>query len=608
MGRLKTLTLKNFRCYEHAEFIFDQPITFIIGAEGTGKSSVGDAIEWVLSGRCRGTDNRGAGSKSLIRDGEKGTVVILGLDGDGDMPASRTLTLAGGGSADAVPLMNADIVKVLCDGKAFLDLGHQDAKDLLLRVLNVRVTVKGIPHTLAALDAAYQEAFDDRKAAKRVLDTIQVPPLPENEMPDVEALEQKLTGLREEEKRLVAEQAVTAVKASGRREDLDRRLRQARDNVGKIEQGIRDREYPADLEAQIDRLDAELEKTARPDDDAAAPEALATIAGELKPLAEALRNLKDHDPNRGCLLNVEIPCKTPGSLFKAHVGALKMKIQALLAKQASAEARSKRDRQAEEVRKAAQARRQNLQVLLNQRASDNRTLADARKVVEDLARELEALPIEPATVTAQGDQALGQVKARIANGEVVIREARAIARQIEVHHEHSARRADAARKVAELEAIVDELGPKGVRVKALGAAITGFTERINQALTRFGYSLGFQFDPWMVSVNGRPAAVLSSSERLRVGVALQLALAGVTELGFVIIDGAELLLRRNRAILTDLLCIEGSAQAIVLATREDDYEPPAAQGITFYRLRRKALPAGDFGPTTVERCGAAVDA
>jgi hypothetical protein len=605
--RLDKLTLKQFRCYEHAEFRFDQPITFIIGAEGTGKSSVGDAVEWILTGRCRGTDQRGAGSKLLIRDGEKGTVVTLeASDGDRTLPITRMLTVAGGGSADGVPVLNADIVRVLCNGSAFLDLAHQDAKDLLLRVLNVRVTVNGTPHSLAALDAAYQVAFDERKTAKRVLELILIPPLPEGEVPDVEALERKLAGLREEEKRLVADQAVTAAKATGRREELTRQLDQARTWLGKLEQGIRDRQYPPDLEAQVDQVDAQLEKTAGPDDAGAARQSLATIAGELKPLDEALRKLEQHEPKRGCVLNETIPCKTSGSLFTAHTGALKIKVQDLLARQETLERGLRDISKAADARAAAVAKKQNLEAQLEQRARDARTLTEAKKLVEDLAREFEALPVEPAARTAQGDQALGAVKARITKGELAIREARQIRAQIELHQDRTRHRAEVARDVAVLEAQVEQLGPKGLRVAALGGAVAGFTDRINEALRRFGYALSFVVDPWTVTVNGRPAAVLSTSERLRVGVALQLALAQATGLGFVIIDGAELLTRRNRAILAEVLSVDGAAQAIILATREEDYVAKPTDGIAFYRLRREALPDGDFGPTTVERCGQAV--
>ena len=54
-----------------------------------------------------------------------------------------------------------------------------------------------------------------------------------------------------------------------------------------------------------------------------------------------------HEPKRGCILNAEIPCKTPGSLFTAHAGALKLKVQELLAKQEAIE------RALGDIRKAA---------------------------------------------------------------------------------------------------------------------------------------------------------------------------------------------------------------------------------------------------------------
>jgi hypothetical protein len=67
-----------------------------------------------------------------------------------------------------------------------------------------------------------------------------------------------------------------------------------------------------------------------------------------------------------------------------------------------------------------------------------------------------------------------------------------------------------------------------------------------------------------------------------VGLALQLAIAEATGLGFVLLDGADLLDADNRATLVELLeLFEG--QAIVTATKD---APPAAipEGVAVYWL------------------------
>jgi hypothetical protein len=141
---------------------------------------------------------------------------------------------------------------------------------------------------------------------------------------------------------------------------------------------------------------------------------------------------------------------------------------------------------------------------------------------------------------------------------------------------------------------VDLLGPKGVRVGALGEALEAFSHAINEALGAFGYTLDFVLDPWGVSVNGRDSALLSTSERLRVGVAFALALATATKIGFVCIDGADLLDGPGRGILAELLLAWSGGQVIVAATR--DTPLASSEGMTAYWLARE----GD-GPTVVTR-------
>jgi hypothetical protein len=84
-----------------------------------------------------------------------------------------------------------------------------------------------------------------------------------------------------------------------------------------------------------------------------------------------------------------------------------------------------------------------------------------------------------------------------------------------------------------------------------------------------------------------PLKYLSESEQFRFGVAFQLALAMVTGLRFVVIDGADILDRDRRKMLTGLLLNSKLDQAIVLATSEEAPPSIVPEGVKFLSLVEK---------------------
>jgi len=61
--QLISLTLENFKCYEHTEFRFDGRNASIFGANGTGKSSIYDAFTWLLFGK----DSKGSAKSETLK-------------------------------------------------------------------------------------------------------------------------------------------------------------------------------------------------------------------------------------------------------------------------------------------------------------------------------------------------------------------------------------------------------------------------------------------------------------------------------------------------------------------------------------------------------------
>ena len=561
--RLARLELSDFRCFKAADIDLSAPVTFICGANASGKSSCADAIEWALNSSCRGTDLRGAGSKNLIRDGAEGTNVRVAFD-DGSY---QTRMLSRGGTVKADPPafgLDKDIVKALVSGQSFLDLAHADAKRLLMGVLNVHVDIDGKALTLDQVEAKYQVAFEARRNAKAALNAITIPVKPEGEVPNVEAIDAKLADLRKQEHDFVAK----AAKTSGKREQLDRDVIKARNAVDAATRAIAAARIPADLDVQLAAVLNQQHVDDAPKSllDEPAPVDLGALKAKVTQLNSNITYISGHTPGASCVLSPEIPCRTAAAEFQSQVKALTAEMKAV--KKSIAEAELRQNVAAEKARAG------------QERAAFKKTLQDLDERRQTLTRQVVAAEAELARVTAERDATpedagpspeLLTLRQRISSGEHISHEAREIIRQRIAHEDATKAQAAAAEKLQKLEKDVSRLGPKGLRVKALADSLGAFETKINEALDAFGYVLKVQPDPWSVLVNGRSSELLSTSERMRVGLAFSVALASVVGSKWVILDGADILDDGGKAGLGAIIetWTDQGGQIIVTATRPE---------------------------------------
>jgi len=94
---------------------------------------------------------------------------------------------------------------------------------------------------------------------------------------------------------------------------------------------------------------------------------------------------------------------------------------------------------------------------------------------------------------------------------------------------------------------------------------------------------------------GLPLKQLSESERFRFNIAFQLALATATGIRFVAIDGADILDKEWRKLLTALLLRSDIDQTIVLATGEDPPPITIPAGVKFFDLTRPVETSNEHG-------------
>ncbi|PYU02670.1 MAG: hypothetical protein DMG33_18395 [Acidobacteria bacterium] len=148
-------------------------------------------------------------------------------------------------------------------------------------------------------------------------------------------------------------------------------------------------------------------------------------------------------------------------------------------------------------------------------------------------------------------------------------------------------------KISVLDRVTEFLGPKGAMMAHASSRMASFAENLNRHLEAFGYICKIGLEPFEIRVIsptgnsiGLSLRYLSESERFRFGVAFQIALAMLTGLRFIVIDGADVLDKSRRKLLTGMLLKSDLDQAIVLATSEELPPTLIPQGVKFLDLGR----------------------
>ncbi len=592
--RLDSLTLA-FKSYRQLTIPTAAPRVLFVGRNGVGKSSIREAVRWVLRNVAQGTDAKGAGAEVLIPTGSDTASVGLTIAGLGavtrglSVKAGSTFSVAGfTGPAGAQHQalydrlgVTAAYLDAVLESSTFLALNHAAAKALVLQLLNVRIEIPGHerPYTLDDLDALYASAFEARKLAKRELKNLPIvpePPAPVGGVYDEAQIDAQLAKLREQ----AVEIGKTVGGAQAQRTNLQNQLALHRRALQEAKEVIAASEI-ATVQAEIQALEREITAAVKVATAPAVPSSEVTDEDPGRRVAflrGRLEAIAAHKPTQGCVLDPDVPCETSKPKFAKQAKKISEEIATL-------EEAVPGDRLAlEPPQDDSKLRRLDA---LKRRAEAHGRAVDLLPVVEAEIATTEA-QIAALPSVAEQDAELAQLRERIGHGEALQKTTRAYLADVTRHEEAQRALRAKQQEIVTLEQTVDALGPNGVRVAALEAAMGRFLAAINEFTGKFGLAVSFVLDPWAVLVNDRPVETYSRSEQYRIGIAIQLAVAALSGIGFAIVDELDILDTEFRNIMGRLIHQAPIEQILIMQTREDNQPLPQLPGWLVHRIGKTA--------------------
>ncbi len=578
--RLQEIQCRAFRSFVGQAINVDADRVIIGGVNASGKSTLREAVRFALTGSVKDADNNDLPGELLAPSflGVSEAAASVVVDGIGRVerqwrPGTYTLNAHGITGTSTVQQQalydklstTEAMLQAVIDSRNFLRLHHAKGKALIMGLLDVRVVIdeegNGREYTLDELDAAYKDAFEQRKLAKLKQKGFALPPVPgppETKM-TLPRIEERLQECRQE-----LDDALKVVgETSGMRAILRGRRRYCLDILHTTPKA--DPVYIAGLRNQIDELEERLGiMEAEPVTPRPAQDEDLSASGRLHILRNRAEALAKHHPDKGCVLDPEVPCETAKVRFTRAAKVVQAEIDAapLLVSRAPAiplpSPMTDLRRQLDEFKRIL--------------AAHDRSQEDYERVTTELTEvdaKLSALPD-----TTEAEQDVEELRAKVAKGETLLRVSKDHQKAVGAYDKALQAQQALQADVDRLEARCALLGPTGARVAALAEKLGAFEEQVNVVTSAFGWTFKVQVEPWQVMANDRPVQSYSWSEQYRIGIALQLAIAKLSGLDFAIVDELDLLDAANRKILFQMLYNADLGQIVILATREPDVALP----------------------------------
>jgi DNA repair exonuclease SbcCD ATPase subunit len=611
INRLKFLNWRNIAVLD----ITLDRLTCLRGANARGKSSIRMGIEFALTGRTDATDAKGAGAAGLIRQGaDKATLLMkVGAGREVDMrctltPASgRTLTVtdpsdAAWSGADVKKWLDAqrDVLSCLLNSRYFIGLKPAEQKTLLSSIIlpetfawpaevedkarRAHISINWNQAPFDVIEAGYKAAFEKRRDINRDLKNLLIPeviPMPDG-IANLDDARRELNEMRlkagENERgrrgllkaRMEHQARIQGVER--RVETLKSKLAIENETLAQNEKRVLSASAIKDLKKTV----AQEKKLADPQRDlASAKELLAGIDAII-----AIYEKLDGSPECPVCRRAVTDDFLVEQLKPQHEAKVKAQkhINDLLAEMKALGDVEGAKHQLEQSEQAAASVKRSQSIL-----------SETNSLLNQAESELEGLRSTCPPEVPDEDEESKELRRQITEREdsldsVAVAEARA--QEIERAEKQ---REQLSKAQTALESLVEYFGPKGVKAALLAEHIGGFTGSINASLAAWGYAAEFEIEPYGFRVRNLqtgavlPIELLSSSERLRFAVALQVALAITSEIRLVVVDEADMLDGAGRAAFYPLLLAADLDQAIAIGTSEMT-EISEVEGAVFYMM------------------------
>jgi len=621
---------RNFRGLSAADIHLDPCLTLVLGPNGSGKSSLCGAIEYALTGACEWTDGAGRGASVLIAHGSAGASVSVGgaqlgtierqITAKGSSVAFDSRTGKEAEAAIGAALPGSALLPAMLRSDGFLRLSGKEQQDLLFglsggetdaewfrerlsdeEVEVLRPSLVTLLKGSALADSLYKDVYDKRTGAGRLVKELQAATAGSGDLqtPDLAPLETELAKARTKLSS-VTEKIGGAVAAGKAHQLAHGRWQQADAEVKRIQQAIADMgDGPPDATEDLAGLQATAD--ARKGEYADAIQAAAEVNAVRQTLQDQLEKfvaLGDKCVLGGVVCPMDKAAR--GKIIKQTQASID-KLEAQIAQQyEAATAAEQAYNEACDAVDAARRQEQAVAQHATRVAQLSEQLAQAQERRDTAQAEYQQTGAAN-TDGLEADKAL--LDRRITELETELSAGRLAVNQAQQAQQVAEDLAKARAEYATLDALVKKLSPDGLPAQAMRETIGAVMDAINEVLSGFTeFKLvaepGKDFE-LLVQYGDSPlypVRCLSESERLRVGVAIQVAFATLTGFGFVVVDAADRLDNVNRPRLLGML-LDSGVQALVLATPANG-RVPQAEGLTVYTL------AGGTASAVVEEAAA----